>query len=119
MLEEARRAAPEECCGLLLGRDGVIAEARPAANIAPERRRRFEIDPQALVDAYRAARSGEAQIIGYYHSHPMGPAKPSAVDQAMAARDGKVWAIVGETGIAFWRDDEEGFEPLSYAMEDG
>jgi proteasome lid subunit RPN8/RPN11 len=116
---DAARAAPEECCGLLLGRAGTIEETRPAANVAAERLRRFEIDPQALVDAHRAARSGGPQVIGYYHSHPGGPAAPSATDRAQAGGDGSVWAIIGEPGITFWRDEQAGFVPLSYAVEDG
>ena len=118
MRREADRAAPEECCGLLLGRGPLVDEAHPAANVAGERRRRFEIDPQALVDAHRAARAGGPGVVGYYHSHPSGRAEPSATDRAMAAGDGRVWAIIGETGVAFWRDGEAGFEPLSYAVED-
>lgn len=114
----ARRAEPEECCGLLLGRDGRIEGARPARNVARDRIRRFEIDPQALVDAYRAAREGGPEIVGYYHSHPEGPMEPSAVDRALAAGDGRVWAIVGATDVTFWRDGEQGFEPLSYKLED-
>lgn len=119
MLAESARAAPDECCGMLLGRNGCIAEARAAANVAAEPRRRFEIDPQALVDAHRAARIGGPEVIGYYHSHPGGAAEPSATDRAMAAGDGSVWAIVGEGGTTFWCDAEEGFAPLSYALEDG
>ena len=115
---EADRAAPEECCGVLLGRPGTIEEARPARNVADARLRRFEIDPQALVDAHRAARAGGPQVLGYYHSHPGGPAEPSAVDSAMAAGDGRIWAIVGETDTTFWRDDEAGFARLSYVAAD-
>ena len=111
---EADRAAPEECCGVLLGRPGTIEEARPARNVADARLRRFEIDPQALVDAHRAARAGGPQVLGYYHSHPGGPAEPSAIDRAMAAGDGRIWAIVGERDTTFWRDDEAGFARLSY-----
>ena len=79
--EHARAAEPEECCGLLLGREGRIEAARPAANVARERRTRFEIDPQALIDAHRAARAGGREVIGYYHSHPAGAARPSATDR--------------------------------------
>jgi proteasome lid subunit RPN8/RPN11 len=118
MRREAERAAPEECCGLLLGRGELVDEVHPAANVAGERRRRFEIDPQALVDAHRAARGGGPEVVGYYHSHPSGPAAPSATDRAMAAGDDRVWAIVGETGIAFWRDGEAGFARLPYMVED-
>jgi desampylase len=119
MQAEAKRAAPEECCGILLGCDGLIEDALPAVNVAANRRLLFEIDPQVLVDAHRAARSGGPQILGFFHSHPIGPAEPSATDRERSARDGSVWAIVGETGVAFWRDGEAGFVPLSYAIEDG
>lgn len=114
----ADRAAPDECCGILLGRDGRILETLPAANVAADPRRRFEIDPQALVDAHRAARAGGPLVIGYYHSHPTGPAEPSAADRAMAGGDGRVWAIVGAGDVTFWRDDEDGFVSLSYTVED-
>ena len=84
LLAEAARAAPEECCGILLGREGAIDETRPTRNLALDPRRRFEIDPQALVDAHRAARAGGPQVVGYFHSHPDGPAEPSATDRAQA-----------------------------------
>ena len=117
LLAGAESAAPEECCGLLLGCE-MIEEARPAANIASDPTRHFEIDPQALVDAHRAARAGGPEVIGYFHSHPAGPAEPSATDRALAAHDGKVWAILGEHDVKFWRDGSERFEPLPYVVED-
>ena len=119
LFAETARAMPEECCGLLLGRAGAIEESRLATNVAADPLRRFEIDPQALVDAHRAARRGGPQVVGYYHSHPNGPAAPSEIDRAQAAHDGTVWAIIGESGLTFWRDEEAGFVPLSYAVEDG
>lgn len=118
MLAEAQRGAPDECCGILLGASEHIADALPARNVHPTPRTHFEIDPQALIDAYRAARSGGPEVVGFYHSHPGGAAEPSGVDQASAAGDGRVWAIVGETGVTFWRDEEAGFVPLSYVVED-
>jgi desampylase len=118
LLDEAARAAPEECCGILLGAGGLIEDARPARNVAADLHRGFEIDPQALIDAHRAARSGGPQVLGYFHSHPAGPAEPSTTDRAQAAHDGSVWAIVGEGGVTFWRDEEAGFVPLSYTVED-
>jgi proteasome lid subunit RPN8/RPN11 len=118
LLAEAARMAPQECCGILLGRDGLVEEARPARNVATDARRRFEIDPQALVDAHRAARAGGPSVLGYFHSHPRGSAEPSATDRAQAAHDGSVWAIAGEGGVTFWRDEEAGFAALSYTIED-
>jgi desampylase len=118
LTDEAERASPEECCGLLLGRDGAIERILPTANVAGDPRHRFEIDPQALIAAHRAARTGGLQVVGYYHSHPRGPAAPSAADYNAAAGDRRVWAIIGTSGVTFWRDGEQGFEPLSYAVED-
>jgi proteasome lid subunit RPN8/RPN11 len=117
MCAAASDAAPNECCGLLFGTEA-IEEVRPAANVASDPHRRFEIDPQALIDAHRAARTGGTALKGYYHSHPVGAPEPSITDRAMAAGDGKVWAIVGEGGVTFWRDDEAGFAPLPYVVED-
>ncbi|HTN15180.1 MAG TPA: M67 family metallopeptidase [Sphingomonadaceae bacterium] len=116
IVAEAARAAPEEACGLLLGAEGRITEARPAANVAPDKVRHFEIDPAALIDAHRAERGGGAQLIGYYHSHPSGPAEPSATDREQAAGDGKVWAIAALGIVRFWRDGPDGFMPLSYTL---
>ena len=111
LLAEATRAHPAECCGLLLGEGHHIALARPAANIHPHPERHFEIDPQPLVDAFRAARSGGPQVIGYYHSHPNGHPLPSATDCEHAG-DRRVWAIIAAGTVEFYRDSELGFVPL-------
>jgi desampylase len=118
LLAEAARAAPEECCGILLGPDNSIEGVHPAPNVAADPVRCFEIDPQALVDRHRDARAGGPQVLGYYHSHPEGTPEPSATDREQAAHDGRVWAIVGEGDVTFWRDEEAGFAPLSYTVED-
>lgn len=118
LVAEAAAAHPGECCGLLLGRGERIEEVRPCANVHPQPERHFEIDPRALIEAYRAARGGGAEVLGYYHSHPAGTPEPSATDRANAAGDGRVWAIVGEGRVGWWRDGAGGFEPLSYVTRD-
>ncbi len=112
LLAEAAASHPQEACGLLLGRDGVIDQAVPVRNVHPDPMRHFAIDPVALIAAHRAAREGGPQVLGYYHSHPAGPASPSATDQAGACGDGRVWAIVADGAIGWWRDAPGGFEPL-------
>lgn len=119
LLAEAGGAAPRECCGLLMGEGERITAIEPAANIHPEPARHFEIDPQALVNAHRAARQGGPQVVGYYHSHPSSAPEPSATDRAMALRDGSVWAIIGQGRVTLWRDCENGFEELSYHLHGG
>ncbi len=119
LLEEAQRAHPRECCGLLLGQGNRIALAQPAANVHPDPLRHFEIDPAALIAAHRAQRAGGLELIGYYHSHPNGRAAPSAEDSAMAERAGRFWAIVAAGNVLWWRDGKQGFEPLSSRVVGG
>ena len=118
LLQESVNAFPGEACGILLGRDNRIEKVVAAANVHPTPQTRFEIDPQALIDAHRAARDGRPQVLGYYHSHPSGPAEPSATDQALATGDGRVWAIAAKGDVTFWRDDRDGFAKLSYSVRD-
>ncbi len=118
LLAEAARAAPGECCGILLGEGMRIAAVLPAANVHPEPLTHFEIDPRVLIDCHRSERAGAHRVIGYYHSHPNGRARPSATDLASASRDGRVWAIVAAGDVSFWRDGEAGFTPLSYLVNE-
>ena len=118
MRAAAAAAHPHEACGILLGEGARITQARPAANIHPAPHTHFDIDPQALIDAHRAARDGGPQVLGYYHSHPTGDPVPSVTDRAMAAGDGRVWVIIGAGEVRLWRDDPEDFTALSYAVSD-
>ena len=114
LLREARQAHPRECCGVLLGDTGAITELQPATNVHAEPETRFEIDPQALIDAHRNARNGGPKVLGYYHSHPNGLARPSARDEAMAQADGAIWAIIAAGSVSFWRLGAAGFAALPY-----
>ncbi|MGN3972999.1 Mov34/MPN/PAD-1 family protein [Tsuneonella sp. SYSU-LHT278] len=119
----AATARPREACGLLFGKGDVIDSATRCANVHPQPETHFEIDPQALIDAHRAARSGGPPVIGYWHSHPSGPPRPSATDRKQATGDGRVWAIVAfdrsKGRVGWWRDTPCGFEPLSYRASHG
>lgn len=119
LLEEATRADPLECCGVLLGAGGRIGQAVPAANVHADPARHFEIDPAVLIAAHRAARAGGPQVLGYYHSHPNGRAGPSDEDFAMAERAGRFWAIIANGAVLWWRDGANGFERLSSRVVDG
>jgi proteasome lid subunit RPN8/RPN11 len=115
LIEEARRSGEMECCGLLLGAAGEharITEAQPAANVHPEPARHFEIDPVALIRAYRHAREGGPALVGFYHSHPGGHPRPSATDCEHAGGDGRVWAIIARGEVHLWRDTRQGFVEL-------
>ncbi|KQM18732.1 Mov34/MPN/PAD-1 family protein [Novosphingobium sp. Leaf2] len=115
---EAARAAPEECCGLLLGSGARIETVDATANVAADRRVRFEIDPLALLAAHKAARNGGPQVLGYYHSHPKGHPVPSATDCEHSTGDSRVWAIIADGEVAFWRDSANGFALLDFRVRD-
>lgn len=119
MRAAAAAAHPREACGILLGEGARILEARLAANVHPSPETHFEIDPQALIDAHRAARTGGGEVVGYFHSHPKGQAVPSPTDRACAAGDGRIWAILAGEDVRFWRDGEAGFTALSFTMIGG
>jgi proteasome lid subunit RPN8/RPN11 len=103
LLAAAATAAPEECCGLLLGRPGVIETAVPARNVAYDRSRSFEIDPAVLLRTHREARGAGLKVVGHYHSHPNGVAEPSKRDAAQAVEDGQLWVIVAGGRLSGWR----------------
>lgn len=104
-----------EVCGLLLGAAGRIDGIAPAANVAPDPARHFELDPVALIAAHRVARAGGAQIIGHYHSHPSGVAVPSATDAACAAPDGSLWLIVAGADARLWVAQGDGAAGVRFA----
>jgi proteasome lid subunit RPN8/RPN11 len=85
--QHARAAAPEECCGLLIARDGCIDQVIAVENQAADRVRHFEISPRDYLDAIKRYRGTDAIVIGAYHSHPQSPPHPSPTDQAAAFGD--------------------------------
>jgi proteasome lid subunit RPN8/RPN11 len=108
---------PHECCGALLGRGDEVAAAFPLANTTEEGpRRRFLVRPSDYRVAEQQAGALGAELVGFYHSHPDHPARPSQYDLDHAwptfayvivsvasgvARDATVW---------FLKDDRSAFE---------
>jgi proteasome lid subunit RPN8/RPN11 len=72
---------PHECCGALVGRDGHVVAAIPLPNTTEEGpRRRFLVRPSDYRTAERRASELGADLLGFYHSHPDHPARPSQFD---------------------------------------
>ena len=95
ILDRATAEVGAEICGLLLGTSDRIRAIRPAANVAAEPGRAFELDPAVLIAAHRAARAGGDAMMGHYHSHPGGDPQPSACDAAAVGAEGELWLVVG------------------------
>ena len=96
VLDHARRALPNECCGLLIGgRAGAetrITRAWPARNLRRSPTR-YLIDPVDHFAAIRAARAAGQAVVGAYHSHPASPPSPSATDAREADDTALVYLI--------------------------
>ena len=72
---------PDECCGALIGRDGVVTDTLALPNTTEEGpRRRFLVRPEDYRQAERRAGDLGAELVGFYHSHPDHPARPSQTD---------------------------------------
>ncbi|MDO7842849.1 M67 family metallopeptidase [Sphingomonas immobilis] len=113
IVADANASPAREVCGLLLGTRVRIEAVLPCRNVAENPADSFEIDPQALIAAHRAARDGGPGIVGCYHSHPNGSATPSARDAA-AAENGAIWIIAAGGEIGVWRAVSAAFEPVAY-----
>ncbi len=94
VVAHARRLAPDECCGVLIGDGQDVLDALPARNIADKPTVRFLIDPKDHLDALRGARRRGLDIVGFYHSHPRSPAVPSDTDLAEANYPHHLFLIV-------------------------
>jgi proteasome lid subunit RPN8/RPN11 len=101
VLAHARDEDPLECCGILLGAGQRIVSAVRARNIADDPSHRFLLDPADHIAALRSAREHGLVVVGFYHSHPHSPARPSPTDIAEATYAGAVSLIVGVQNAAF------------------
>jgi proteasome lid subunit RPN8/RPN11 len=88
LADEIRRhgeaAYPAECCGALIGREEgeakVVVRLAPAVNRRTDDPHRYLIAPEDLLRLETGLRGSGEAIVGYYHSHPDHPARPSAFD---------------------------------------
>ena len=72
---------PHECCGALVGRnDGVTAIVALPNTTEEGPRRRFLVRPSDYREAERRATERGGELLGFYHSHPDHPARPSQYD---------------------------------------
>ena len=117
---------PYECCGAMLGRDGdELTESRrevlglfPLVNRRDDSpRNRFSVTAEDVLEADKAAQAQGLEVIGWYHSHPDHPARPSQYDQDHAWPWYSYIIVSVRNGapqdMTSWRldDDREAFSP--------
>jgi proteasome lid subunit RPN8/RPN11 len=87
---EGEKAYPNECCGVLLGEAGengkTLSRIEPIVNSREESEQyhRFLITPEELMKIELKARGLKLDVLGFYHSHPDHPARPSDYDKEHA-----------------------------------
>jgi proteasome lid subunit RPN8/RPN11 len=108
---------PYECCGALIAVDGRIVEAFRLDNTTGGgAARRFRIGPDGYRQAEARAQARGGTLVGFYHSHPNEPARPSAYDLEHAWPNFTYVIISVRAGtpgdITAWhlRDDRSGFD---------
>ena len=76
-----RETFPHECCGALVGAADRVTAAVALPNTTEEGpRRRFLVRPSDYREAERRATELGGELLGFYHSHPDHPARPSQYD---------------------------------------
>jgi proteasome lid subunit RPN8/RPN11 len=117
-----QRAYPHECCGAILGREsGGLREAASLLPLANRREdspsNRFSLTAEDVLGAEQAARERNLEVIGWYHSHPNHPARPSEYDRehAWPWYSYVIASIVNGVAVEMtsWRlaDDRTAFSP--------
>ena len=127
----AEAAYPNEGCGVLIGLyegegDGVaVGEATSARNLWTERLAdRYDMDPADIQAADRSARARGLDVVGFWHSHPDHPARPSQFDSDRSWLD-YVYLIIntvvaGSGDLNAFASDREsgGLTPITLRLED-
>ena len=126
--QHAERDYPHECCGALLGRAGAaprpdgtkwVLALEPVGNRreADAAHHRFLITADDYRAIERSARAQSLEVVGFYHSHPDQPARPSEYDREHALPSFS-YVIVSvrsgrSDGLTSWTldDDRAAFSP--------
>lgn len=90
----ALESRPQECCGLLSGKNGLITDVHPLRNDADRPETRYFASPEDLFSAMRRIREAGQTLLGIYHSHPRAQPYPSAADVEMAFYPEAIYFII-------------------------
>jgi proteasome lid subunit RPN8/RPN11 len=93
IVAHARQEAPNECCGVLAGRDGRVEKLFRAVN-AEKSPYRYNVDPHDLLRIYRECDARGWDFLAIYHSHTHTEAYPSPTDVRLAAWPDSTYIIV-------------------------
>ena len=83
IVAHAREDAPNECCGLVAGKDGAATEVFRARNEMASPLA-YNVHPQDLLRITEEIESRGEELAAIYHSHTRSPAEPSQTDINLA-----------------------------------
>ena len=89
MIEHAVQENPNECCGILAGKDGLISALYRVKNSTPSPYR-YVMDPKDQMNVMKESDELGLDLMAFYHSHTHSPAYPSETDTRMAVESGWV-----------------------------
>ena len=119
-----RESYPHECCGALIGRGEEVVEVLALPNMTENGpRRRFLVRPLDYRAAERRATEVGCELVGFYHSHPDHPARPSRYDLDHAWPTFAYVIVTVEDGepqaMTSWRlrEDRSAFDEESVTVE--
>jgi proteasome lid subunit RPN8/RPN11 len=108
---------PHECCGALVGSADRVVDIVPLPNTTEEGpRRRFLVRAPDYMLAERRASELGGELLGFYHSHPDHPARPSSIDLENALPTFAYIIVAVANGAAadmtvwYLKDDRSSFE---------
>ena len=118
LLFEAQKKPDEEVCGLVGQDDDGRFYLHPVANVAADRRRCFEMDPQGQIRAMRQMREAGQSLLAIYHSHPDTPPEPSSRDLDALGHPDALYLIIslnikGVLEMRGWRRTADGVEEVT------
>ena len=87
MISHSRQENPNECCGILFGKDGEASRLFRITNTAKSPYR-YLMDPQQQLNAMLESDREGWDILAFYHSHTHSQAYPSQTDVRMALESG-------------------------------
>lgn len=111
MVAHAREDLPDECCGMIGGRDGEATSVVRVENGAHSPLR-YEMDPQGQFDALKQIEDAGDELIGIYHSHTRSAAYPSQTD----VNEARMWPE--QVYVIVSLEDEEAPDVKAYDLAD-
>lgn len=107
LAKQALSVAPDETCGVLIGKNQRVTEVIPIKNIADKPEVHFEFDPEQQATIFSKIYRDRLDLIAIYHSHPRSEPIPSDTDIRNATYPDVIHLIIGiknnEPLLAAWQ----------------